>query len=54
MRKIQELSDRELQEGMYRNIKLTREYTSTIKMWVVIFGLIVSISALLTIIPLIE
>jgi hypothetical protein len=52
MKKTEDLSDREIQEGIYRNLRQIRQNTKTTKSFIVIFGVFVIISLVVTLWPL--
>jgi len=49
MKKIEELTDRELKEGMYRYTKKTESHNNIIRMWVNFFGLVTVLGVILII-----
>ena len=49
VRKIQDLSDRELAENLYKYVKQTESNTSIIKVWVIIWSVIAIIGVVITI-----
>jgi len=52
MKKIEELTDRELKEGIYRYIKKTESHSSIIRIWVNFFGIVTVLGVILTIVIL--
>lgn len=49
VRKIQDLSDRELAENLYKYVKQTESNTSIIKVWVIIWSVIAIFGIVVTI-----
>ena len=48
VRKIQDLSDRELAENLYKYVKQTESNTSIIKVWVIIWSVIAILGVVIT------
>ena len=54
MKKTEDLSDREIQEGIYRNLRQIRQNTKTTKSFIYLFGVLVIISLFVSLWPLIN
>lgn len=54
MKKTEDLSDREIQEGIYRNLREIRRNTRTTKNLIYLFGVLVIASFIMSLWPLIK